>query len=461
MPHRASCTDDKVRRAGEWRIQLRLAKVYLPRVVDSVCPYQVNPESGLVVIVYVIADQPLQMSFVQCDHVVQDLPTATPDPAFRNPVLPGRLNARPLRLQARCLEERDHLCIELRVPVEDHLPIEASLGERFSQLLQHPIGGRMAGDVAVQQFAPSLLDHEKAVQELERQRGHGKEIKGHDRLSMIGEEREPAFGWATPRRRGCRRRRYLATVRSSRPSLRSSPWIRGDPQPGFSVAIRRMRARISSLTSGRPRRRRDSQRQYRRNPVRCHPITVSGLTITRTSDHPVHKLRRVVQNRRSRPFSRGRGRLRFSTAICWRRARISSEAATRLRKKTRKAERMAGTRSSTDQPCNTVAYDCDGAILRVCRLLILQISGFLSTDTERWVRSVKRECLSRLILIGEQSLRRALADYTGHYHAERNHQGKGNVILFPKPDQPQTRVRTPVHCRERLGGLLKYYCRAA
>jgi hypothetical protein len=85
----------------------------------------------------------------------------------------------------------------------------------------------------------------------------------------------------------------------------------------------------------------------------------------------------------------------------------------------------------------------------------------LNAFAERWVRSVKRERLSRLILIGDQSLRRALADYTEHYHAERNQQGKGNVILFPKPDQPQPRVRTQVHCSERLGGLLKYYCRAA
>ncbi len=85
----------------------------------------------------------------------------------------------------------------------------------------------------------------------------------------------------------------------------------------------------------------------------------------------------------------------------------------------------------------------------------------LNAFAERWVRSIKRECLSRLILIGDQSLRRALADYTEHYHAERNHQGKGNLILFPNPDQPQPHVQTEVHCRERLGGLLKYYCRAA
>jgi hypothetical protein len=48
------------------------------------------------------------------------------------------------------------------------------------------------------------------------------------------------------------------------------------------------------------------------------------------------------------------------------------------------------------------------------------------------VRSVKEECLSRVILFGEQSLRRALREYVDHFHAERNHQGKGNVLLFPR-----------------------------
>jgi len=52
---------------------------------------------------------------------------------------------------------------------------------------------------------------------------------------------------------------------------------------------------------------------------------------------------------------------------------------------------------------------------------------------ERWVRSVKEECLSHLILFGERSLRRALIQFQEHYHAERNHQGKSNVLLFPAP----------------------------
>ena len=69
--------------------------------------------------------------------------------------------------------------------------------------------------------------------------------------------------------------------------------------------------------------------------------------------------------------------------------------------------------------------------------------------------SVKEECLSKLLLIGERSLRLALSEYVAHYHAERNHQGKDNVLLFPR-DTP-TRRGGPVQCRERLGGLLRYY----
>jgi transposase InsO family protein len=56
----------------------------------------------------------------------------------------------------------------------------------------------------------------------------------------------------------------------------------------------------------------------------------------------------------------------------------------------------------------------------------------LNAYAERWVRSVKDECLSKIILFGERSLRRALSEYVKHYHAERNHQGKGNVLLFPR-----------------------------
>jgi len=56
----------------------------------------------------------------------------------------------------------------------------------------------------------------------------------------------------------------------------------------------------------------------------------------------------------------------------------------------------------------------------------------LNAYAERWVRSVKEECLRKVILFGERSLRQALKEYIEHYHAERNHQGNGNVLLFPR-----------------------------
>jgi hypothetical protein len=85
----------------------------------------------------------------------------------------------------------------------------------------------------------------------------------------------------------------------------------------------------------------------------------------------------------------------------------------------------------------------------------------LNAYAERWVKSVKDEALSKLILFGEASLRRTLRAYVTHYHEERNHQGKGNVLLLPlnRPSAPSS--DRSVRCRERLGGLLKYYHREA
>jgi transposase InsO family protein len=84
----------------------------------------------------------------------------------------------------------------------------------------------------------------------------------------------------------------------------------------------------------------------------------------------------------------------------------------------------------------------------------------LNAYAERWVRSVQDEALSRLILFGEATLRYALYEYMEHYHHERNHQGKGNVVLFPTIRQDTARQGS-MQCRERLGGLLKYYEREA
>jgi putative transposase len=85
----------------------------------------------------------------------------------------------------------------------------------------------------------------------------------------------------------------------------------------------------------------------------------------------------------------------------------------------------------------------------------------LNAFAERWVRSIKTECLSKLILFGETSLRRAITQFLEHYHLERPHQGQGNQLLFPFPVSRPPTNPARVQCHERLGGLLKFYQRAA
>jgi hypothetical protein len=83
----------------------------------------------------------------------------------------------------------------------------------------------------------------------------------------------------------------------------------------------------------------------------------------------------------------------------------------------------------------------------------------LTPHIERFMRSIKEECLDRLIFFGESSLRHAVREYLAHYHGERNHQGLGNRILVPGDDVG--RESGEIQSRERLGGLLRYYHRKA
>jgi hypothetical protein len=78
---------------------------------------------------------------------------------------------------------------------------------------------------------------------------------------------------------------------------------------------------------------------------------------------------------------------------------------------------------------------------------------------ERFVRSIREECLSRIIPLGERHLRHVISEYVEHFHTERNHQGLGDAIPVPTgtpADQSGAVVR-----RERLGGMLSYYYRRA
>ena len=92
-------------------------------------------------------------------------------------------------------------------------------------------------------------------------------------------------------------------------------------------------------------------------------------------------------------------------------------------------------------------------------LLLPPKSPNLNAQIERYMRSVKEECLNRMIFFGEKSLRTAVKEFASHYHGERNHQGLGNCLI--EPGAETGRLEGDIQCRDRLGGILRYYYRDA
>lgn len=110
-------------------------------------------------------------------------------------------------------------------------------------------------------------------------------------------------------------------------------------------------------------------------------------------------------------------------------------------------------------PLYTAQFESLLASAQVSLLRLPPRSPNLNAHAERFVRSIKHECLRHIIPMGESHLRKIVTEFVDHYHAERNHQGLGNVIPFPS--QTSHDLRGPVRRHERLGGLLKFYDRAA
>ena len=81
----------------------------------------------------------------------------------------------------------------------------------------------------------------------------------------------------------------------------------------------------------------------------------------------------------------------------------------------------------------------------------------LNAYAERFVRTIKEDCLDQMIFFGEDSLRQAIHEFVIHYHRERNHQGLENRLITPmeKTFDPAATIER----RQRLGGLLNYYHR--
>ena len=156
--------------------------------------------SIFVMVAHVISDQSAEMLFVQRDGVFQNLSPATAHPSFRDSVLPRRLHARALHFQTGCFQECDDFGVKLRVPVEDDVSIRGGLGKSLPQLLDNPFRRRVSSYVEVKNLAPSVLNHEEAIEQLEGNRRYREEIGRDDRLAMIVKECQPALRCVAPAR---------------------------------------------------------------------------------------------------------------------------------------------------------------------------------------------------------------------------------------------------------------------
>src|SRR5260370_37299927 len=110
----------------------------------------------------------------------------------------------------------------------------------------------MLGDIEMKNASPSVIDREPHIEDAEGGRGYGEEVHGRDSAAVVAQVSQRSSAPEGGRRRG----RHLDTLRSetSKPSMRSSPWMRGAPQVGLSNASRCINARRRASSGGLPGR---------------------------------------------------------------------------------------------------------------------------------------------------------------------------------------------------------------
>src|SRR5882724_1429263 len=257
--------------------------------------------SSPVIVRGVVGQDAAKVAFAQNEDMIETFAPDRADESLGERVLPRAVGRGQHFMDPQALHSVLERVTVDAVAIAEEIERRAVLRERVDELLGGPGGGGMLGDVEVEDTAAVVGEHDQDEKDAEPGAGHGEEI---DR-DQVGDRRR--FGISRE------------TVRSatSRPSLRSSPWIRGAPQSGLAAAIRMTRTLISALTGGRPPvGGAESLVQCSRNRRRCQRRTVSGVTITRGCFHPVQILVSQTQKRRSVVRSRGRAAVLLYTASC-------------------------------------------------------------------------------------------------------------------------------------------------
>ncbi len=286
-----------------------------------------------VVIADIVSQQSSQVSLVHNDHVVEQVPTYTPNPSLGDAVLPRTSKSRSDRFRAVLFDGRDDVGRELRVSVENEEPLWLIVSPSFAQLQYDPQGVWLTGNIECRIFRRSWPMTKKQYRTPKVSVGTVKKsiaaIASRWLRRKASQRRAGSGSWFA-----CFTQRETVRSEMSKPSLRSSPWMRGAPQVGFSATMRKISSRTSLLIGFLPTacRAREIQLQYSRNPARCQRTTVSGVTRINDLFQPDQTFRKTSQNNLSTELSRGRGRFACRASSCCRRARFSKRSSSRERK---------------------------------------------------------------------------------------------------------------------------------
>ncbi len=150
--------------------------------------------SVLVVVTNIVCKQTLQINFVECDDVVEQITASTLDPPFGYPVLPGAFKGCPNRTHAQGADGQADFKAVRGIAVEDQ-ELRCQLErERFAQLLNNPGTCWVPRDIEVHDATAIMADDEKAVEDSESDSWNREEVHRRNHFPMVSQKREPWLG---------------------------------------------------------------------------------------------------------------------------------------------------------------------------------------------------------------------------------------------------------------------------
>jgi len=226
----------------------------------------------------VVAEEPSLVPLVENDDVVEAFATDASDHTLHEGILPGAPRGGEHFFDAHALHPGSESRAVDAVAIPDQVARCRLPWERLGDLLAGSLGRRVLRHVEVHDPAPRVNENDE--QDLERHRWHHEEVDGQQSFTWLSRKARHVgddgfFG----------RTMYFSTVDLAtwRPSLASSPTMRGEPQRGFALDIFRMSTWTALATAGLPGAPWARQAQWSRNLRLCQAITVLGWTKTRAS----------------------------------------------------------------------------------------------------------------------------------------------------------------------------------